>query len=96
MEHVPSAQGGHPKISAEYYAHLQRLANQPVQAIVRVESDVAARAHALASRGFDVRRTLHLISALAVTAPAHMLIALADEPWVLSIEPDVPVRAYDT
>ena len=84
------------RLSPEFRAFLEAQGAATVDAIVRVSGDLDERAQALTRRGLQVRRTLRLIHALAVTGPAHTLLALAREPWVRRVEPDQPVHTLST
>ncbi len=70
---------------------LRALGRTPVDAIVRVD-DPLVRRPAVEQHGLEVRRVLRLVRGLAVHGPAEALVALANESWVVSIEPDHPVH----
>lgn len=81
-----------PSSAKEWLAELRALGDKPVDAIVRVAGDPETRVADVKRCGLDVRRTLRLVRGLAVHGPASALCRLAEEPWVLSVEPDLPVR----
>ena len=72
-----------------------KLAREPqssVSVIVRVEGDSAAYAQRVESRGVIIKHVYTLITGFALTGSAGAILALANEPWVVSIEEDKPVH----
>lgn len=80
------------RIASELKTKLKRDPRALVNLIVRLKDAPDARVAELKARGLVVRRTFTLISAIAVQGPAATLLALATEPWVLSIEEDKTVH----
>jgi hypothetical protein len=83
------------KIDPQFEAKLR--ANPSAQAAVIVTTDgapsqFAPRAKAL---GLCVHRQFKLRQMLALRGPANAVLALTDEPWVLSVEEDQPVTTMD-
>jgi len=64
-----------------------------VHLIVRTKDDPKRYVGRLEEMGVKVRRTFALIRALAITGKGMDCLALAEEPWVESIEEDKEVRA---
>ena len=79
--------------SVEYLKSLKAEPEHEVAVIITSSTKPASNIPRLASLGLTVTRTFNLVSAMAATGPASAVMALAKEPWVLSIEPDQPVRA---
>ena len=79
-------------LDASFRRQLERSESRTSDAIVRVSIPVEEARALLEARGVRVRRTLRLIQGLAVSAPGRTLLALAAEPWVQRIEPDLPVH----
>jgi hypothetical protein len=79
-------------ISPELKSKLQRDPRATIHLIVRLKDNPSVHLTDIASRGFAVRRTFALISAIAIEGKAAPALALAKESWVLSIEEDKPVR----
>jgi len=71
---------------------LEHVKDHPVNVIVIVTLPLERARSALEARGVHVQRTLRLIHGVAVSAPAHVILALTQEPWVQRIEPDRPVH----
>ena len=70
----------------------QRDPDATVRLIVRVTDNPSAHVAQVEAHGLVVRYTYSLISALAVQGAAAAALALANEPWIISIEEDKPVR----
>ena len=85
-----------PSPSSNWLTTLQGLGETPIDAIIRVRDDPTHYRATLEARGIQVRRILRLVNGLAVRAPAHLLLAIANEPWIISIEPDHPVHPMPT
>lgn len=64
-----------------------------VNLIVKVKNDPNALASLLKKAGLEVRHIFRLTQAIAITGQAKSCLALADEPWVESIEEDRQVKA---
>ena len=79
-------------ISQDLKSKLQQNSNATVRLIVRLKGDPGSRVAAVQALGLTVRHTYSLISALAVEGSASASLALADEPWVVSIEEDSAVH----
>lgn len=80
------------KIASDYLTHLQANPDAQTAAIVRCDALDAGYIAEAESRGLSVNRQLKLIRGLAVEGRAGDILALAEAPWVLSIEPDQPVH----
>lgn len=79
-------------IASDLKAKLQRNPTQSVNLIVRLTDAPDAHLTDVQSRGLTIRHTYTLISAIAIQGLASACLALADEPWVLSIEEDKVVH----
>lgn len=79
-------------IDPDYKKTLQANPAQSVAVIIKTATDPQPYLAYLTGVGFTVTRTFSLISAVAATGPAGVVIKLAAEPWVVSIEPDRPVH----
>ena len=79
-------------ISQDLKSKLQQNSNATVRLIVRLKGDPGSRVAAVQALGLTVRHTYSLISALAVEGSASASLALAEEPWVVSIEEDSAVH----
>ncbi len=71
---------------------LESSPTQPHNVIVRVNGDMEVGQQQLEAAGFQIRRKLGLIKGFAVTGPGQNVQALAQQPWVTSIEEDQQVR----
>lgn len=80
------------KLDASLRNTLTAAGDQPVDLIVRTQGKPAQYVAAFAQSGVSVRQTFNLLPGLAVTAPASAILRLADEDWIVSIEPDREVR----
>ncbi len=80
------------KLTADVQALMRAKSPDKVALIVRVRDDLDQRAAQCKSLGFEVKRKLTLIQALAVRGPGTKIEALAAQKWVVSIERDRPVR----
>lgn len=87
---MPSA-----KLDPALLALLNASAPTPssVDAIVRVVRADDETEAALAALGLTVRLRTQLIPSFAVTGSVEALARLADQPWVVAVELDRPVRA---
>jgi hypothetical protein len=75
---------------------IQRLKQSPADdfyLILRVSGDVAEVAQRLRAAPVEVRHALRLIGAVAVRAQGKEALRLLDEPWLVRMEEDRPVRA---
>ncbi len=79
-------------ISPDFKTRLQQNPNSTFNIIARLRGDPSKHVADVEARGLTVKRTLTLIAALAIQGSASMLLALANEPWVLSIEEDKQVH----
>ena len=79
-------------ISPDLKSKLQKSPAATVRLIVRLADDPSSRVAAVQAHGLIVRHTYSLISAVAVEGAASASLALAEEPWVVSIEEDKAVH----
>ena len=75
-------------ISSDLKTKLQSNPKSVVNLIVRLKEDPSQRVASIQSRGFKIRRTISLISAVALQGTGSAALDLAKESWVLSIEED--------
>ncbi len=80
------------KIASEFLQVLKSSPKETFSVIVRSVGNLQANAVKLANSGLAITQTFSLIPGFAVTGPASNIIALLDEPWVISIEADEPVH----
>ncbi len=71
---------------------LERDPSALVNVIVQTQGESAAYVDSAKTRGLTVRRAFTLIHGLALTGPASAVLALAKEPWVVSVEEDRQVH----
>jgi hypothetical protein len=64
-----------------------------VRAIIRTVADLDEVAAILEQRGLTVTRRYHLLPALAVSGSAEIVLSLAGEDWITSIEEDQQVHS---
>lgn len=83
------------KIDPTLAAKLATRSSASFDLIVRVAAVNEAAAAALAHLGFEVRRSIHLVPSFAVSGPGSAVAALVEQPWVLAVEEDRPVRALE-
>lgn len=79
------------KMKAEFEAKLRATPSAQVAVIVTTDGspgEFTSRAEAM---GLQVHRQFRLRRMLALRGPANAVLALLDEPWVLSVEEDQPV-----
>lgn len=81
------------KIQENLREKLRASPETEVNLIIKVKDDPAAIASYLTKAGLEVRHILRLTQAIAITGQAKACLALADEPWVESIEEDRKVKA---
>ncbi len=67
--------------------------SKSVDLIIRLNDDPAKYLADLRARGFTVKYTYALTLSAAIHGPASAARALGNEPWVVSMEEDKPVRA---
>ncbi|HEY83727.1 MAG TPA: hypothetical protein G4N96_01245 [Chloroflexi bacterium] len=82
-------------IAPDYLKILQTNPKQSFSVIIRAHNNPQAKAAQLINSGLTITQTFSLIPGFAVTGPASDIITLLDEPWVISIEPDEPVKTSD-
>jgi hypothetical protein len=80
------------KLDAAIRAHLAAAGDQPIDLIIRTKDKPAQYAATCAALGVQVQHTYNLLPGMAVSAPASVVLRLADEPWVVGIEEDRAVR----
>lgn len=81
------------QLDPELRARLKAAGDAPVDLIVRTADKPAQYAAQVAALGVEVRHAYTLLPGMAVTASGAAALRLADEPWVIGIEPDRAVRA---
>ncbi len=79
-------------ISQDLRSRLQQNPNAVIRLIVRLQDAPASRVAAVQAHGLTVRHTFTLTSTIATEGSASASLALADEPWVVSVEEDKPVH----
>ena len=79
-------------ISQDLRSKLLKNANATVRLIVRLRDDPSSHVAAVQAHGVTVRHIYSLISAIAIEGSASASLALADEPWVDSVEEDSAVH----
>ncbi len=79
-------------ISQDLKSKLLGNPNATVRLIVRLKDDPGSRVAAVQAHGLTVRHTYSLISAIAIEGSASASLALANEPWVDSVEEDSAVH----
>ena len=80
------------KISADLKSKWEHNPNATTSVIVMTQNESAEYASLMSPRGITVTRVFTLIHGLALTGLASAMLALANEPWVVSIEEDRPVH----
>ena len=76
-------------------AFKQQLESAPVQrydVIIRVAGDPRDLADRVVQHGLHIQHTYRLIQALSASGLGTAILAVADEPWVVKIEPDQEMR----
>ncbi len=81
------------KADAQLIQRLQQSPTGEFYLILRVSGDAAEVAESLRGTPVEVRRLLRLIGAVAVRAQGRDALRLLDEPWLVRMEEDQPVRA---
>ena len=71
---------------------LERDPKGVANVIVMVRDNAAAHVAQVRARGLTVKHSFTLIPGFALAGAASAILALADEPWVKSIEEDKPVH----
>lgn len=79
-------------MSPSLSARLQQDPQAIVKLIVRLREDPSSKEATVQALGLSVRHILALTSSVAVEGPASAALALAREPWVISLEEDRPVH----
>jgi hypothetical protein len=79
-------------IPQDLKSRLQQNPNAVVRLIVRLKDAPDSRVAAVQAHGLTVRHTYSLMSAIATEGSAAASLALAAEPWVVSIEEDKTVH----
>jgi hypothetical protein len=79
-------------IPSDLKTKLQSNPKNVVNLIVRLTDDPSQRLASIQAQGFTVRRTISLISAVALQGTGSAALELAKQPWVVSIEEDKPVH----
>ncbi|MCD6289978.1 MAG: hypothetical protein J7M34_05690 [Anaerolineae bacterium] len=79
-------------IRPELQRWLDTAPQASVRVIVRVTEDPQSCRPAIESMGLNIHRVFQLVPGLAVEGPATAVLALADQPWVTSIEIDRAVH----
>nr|WP_290668048.1 hypothetical protein [Ardenticatena sp.] len=79
-------------VPQEWAEALRAAPDRRVAALVRVRSNAPDDDAVWLAHGVHVRRRYRLLNAVAVEGSAAALLALADEPWVERIEPDLDIR----
>ena len=80
------------KIQPDLKSKLERAPDMVVNLIVRVKDTPGARVADVRALGLTVRYTYSLVPGMAVRGTAAASLALAEKPWVLSIEEDKQVH----
>jgi hypothetical protein len=78
---------------AALLARLQSRPRDSARLVVRVTGDTSLAASRLASRGATVLHVFDLIKAVSISCTGETALALAQEPWVSSVEEDRRVSA---
>ena len=81
------------KLDPTLRAQLAAAGDARVALIIRTADKPAQYAAACEALGVEVRYAYNLLPGMAVTATGEAALRLADEPWVISIEPDREVHA---
>ena len=80
------------KIQRELKSKLERAPDSVVNLIVRVKDTSGAHVADVRALGLTVRYTYFLVPGMAIQGTASASLALAEKPWVLSVEEDKPVH----
>ena len=81
------------KIERAFLARLRSCPQDNVRLIVRVTGDMSKAAIRLAELGATTLQVFNLTRSASISCSAETALALANEPWVLSIEEDRKVFA---
>lgn len=81
------------KINAALEQQFKQAPDQAFDLIVRTSGDVRPHLDWLAGAGFKVKQQFRISPGVAVTGPGRAALALLEQPWVVSVEADAPVRA---
>ena len=79
-------------ISNDLKQELERNPNTVANVIVLVKDEASVYTNQVRARGITIRRAYTLIHGLALSGSGSAIIALASEPWVVSIEEDKQVH----
>jgi hypothetical protein len=82
------------KLPTTLYQQMERAPQEKFDLILRVTQASDPIQKAIEQAGCTVRYRLTLVPSFAVTAPGRAVLALLDHPWLLSVEPDQPVKAF--
>ncbi len=82
-----------PKADERLIRQLEQSPAGEFHLILRVSGDVEDVAEKLRATPIEVRHALRLIGAVAVRAQGKEALRLLDEPWLVRMEEDRPVRA---
>lgn len=80
------------KIQPELKSKLEGAPTAMVNLIVRLNDAPDARLADVRALGLTVRYTYSLVPGMAIRGTAAASLALANKPWVLSVEEDKPVH----
>lgn len=80
------------KISAQLEQQLKDMPNRTVDLIIRTDGDATPYLDWLAQAGLQVKRQFKLSPGVAVSGPGRDALKLLTQHWVVSVEPDAPVR----
>jgi hypothetical protein len=81
------------KIDPEFKTRLEATPIRRFDVIIRMDGDPRRFAENIIQHGFLIRYTYSLIKAVAANGLGASVLELANEPWVVKIEPDREVRA---
>ncbi len=81
------------KISPTFERQLRAAPDLVVDLIIRTAGPVAPHLKWLEAAGFRVKQQFRLSPGVALSGPGRDVLALLDQDWVVSIEPDAPVQA---
>jgi hypothetical protein len=80
------------KIQPDLKSKLKRAPDSVVNLIIRVKDTPGAHVADVCALGLTVRYTYSLVPGMAIQGTAAASLALAEKPWVLSVEEDKPVH----
>jgi hypothetical protein len=82
-----------PKINPALEQQFKQAPDQAFDLIVRTLGDVTPHLDWFAGAGFTVKQQFRMSPGVAVSGLGRAALALLEQPWVVSIEADAPVRA---